>query len=58
VAGFRGAPGGKRAEYSLIEIEAIRHKDLPIYGIQFHPEVAHTGKGKEIYRNFVSLCKI
>ncbi|MEG9194522.1 MAG: GMP synthase subunit A [Candidatus Methanoglobus sp.] len=46
------------ARSEFCEIEAIKHRKLPIYGIQFHPEVAHTEKGKEIYRNFVSLCKI
>ncbi len=46
------------ARSEFCEIEAIRHRELPIYGVQFHPEVAHTEKGKEIYRNFVYLCKI
>ncbi|MEM4541509.1 MAG: GMP synthase subunit A [Archaeoglobaceae archaeon] len=45
------------ARSEFCEVEAMRHKSLPIYGIQFHPEVAHTEKGKEIYRNFVSICK-
>lgn len=37
---------------------AIRHKDKSIYGIQFHPEVAHTERGIEILRNFVlKICK-
>ena len=38
---------------------AIQHKTKKIYGIQFHPEVTHTEKGKEILNNFVSkVCKI
>ena len=38
---------------------AIQHKKRKIYGIQFHPEVTHTSKGKEIIKNFVfSICKI
>ncbi len=32
---------------------AIRHKDLPIYGVQFHPEVSHTPCGKDLLYNFV-----
>src|SRR5262249_15984589 len=32
---------------------AFRHRDLPIYGVQFHPEGTHTTEGREIYRNFV-----
>ena len=32
---------------------AIRHKNLPLFGLQFHPEVVHTAHGKEILENFV-----
>jgi len=32
---------------------AFRHRDKPIYGVQFHPEVTHTIEGREILRNFV-----
>lgn len=32
---------------------AIRNKEKKIYGVQFHPEVAHTEKGSEILKNFV-----
>jgi GMP synthase (glutamine-hydrolysing) len=28
-----------------------------IYAVQFHPEVAHTPRGHEILRNFVSRCE-
>lgn len=31
---------------------AIRNKEKKIWGVQFHPEVAHTPLGKEILRNF------
>lgn len=34
-------------------IAAIRHKKKSLYGIQFHPEVVHTPKGKDILANFV-----
>ena len=37
-------------------IENIKKK---IYGIQFHPEVTHTPKGKIIFKNFLfKICKI
>ncbi len=39
---------------------AIRNKKMKIYGVQFHPEVAHTEKGLEILKNFVYMiceCK-
>jgi len=34
-------------------IAAIGNKDKKIYGTQFHPEVIHTPKGKEILYNFL-----
>jgi GMP synthase (glutamine-hydrolysing) len=37
---------------------AVRHRSLPIYGVQFHPEVAHTPQGGRILRNFLfDVCK-
>ncbi|KAI6130126.1 hypothetical protein EV401DRAFT_613072 [Pisolithus croceorrhizus] len=36
---------------------AIAHDSKPIYGIQFHPEVTHSPKGKEIISRFViNIC--
>lgn len=36
---------------------AIRHRELPIWGLQFHPEVAHTEGGERILANFVrDIC--
>jgi GMP synthase (glutamine-hydrolysing) len=32
---------------------AFRHREHPIYGLQFHPEVTHTVDGVTILRNFV-----
>ena len=37
-------------------IAAVRHRDLPIFGLQFHPEVTHTPVGATVLRNFV--CEI
>ena len=38
-------------------IASIRHTEKKIYGVQFHPEVVHTPKGKEILRNFLfTIC--
>lgn len=35
------------------EIMAIRHNELPIEGVQFHPESIMTSFGKEMLRNFI-----
>ena len=36
---------------------AVRHADKPIWGVQFHPEVAHTEGGEQILSNFVmGIC--
>ena len=32
---------------------AIRHRERPVFAVQFHPEVIHTPQGKAILANFV-----
>ena len=37
----------------------IAHKHLPIFGLQFHPEVVHTPLGREIIANFLfKVCNL
>ena len=39
-------------------VAAIKHRRLPIWGLQFHPEVTHTPQGSKILGNFLtSICK-
>ena len=39
-------------------IAAVRHQELPIYGLQFHPEVSHTPYGSLILGNFLDrICR-
>ncbi len=37
------------------EIMAMKHKTLPVYGLQFHPESILTSDGKKIVENFVKM---
>ncbi|MDT9027747.1 MULTISPECIES: aminodeoxychorismate/anthranilate synthase component II [Rossellomorea] len=45
------------AETKEGEIMAIRHKQLPIEGVQFHPESIMTEQGKQLLLNFLTTYK-
>jgi len=53
-----GLPAGFQTTATTGEvITAIENAERRIYGLQFHPEVAHTPLGKEILRNFLfKIC--
>jgi len=36
------------------EVMAVRHRDLPIDGVQFHPESVLTPLGRDLARNFLA----
>jgi anthranilate synthase/aminodeoxychorismate synthase-like glutamine amidotransferase len=37
------------------EIQAVRHRTLPVWGVQFHPESLFSHGGRELLRNFLEL---
>jgi GMP synthase (glutamine-hydrolysing) len=46
--GFRAAARTEGCDFAAVE-----DRQRKLYGLQFHPEVAHTPRGKEILQNFV-----
>jgi GMP synthase (glutamine-hydrolysing) len=52
-AGFRSVGRTTNSPFAAIE-----HPKKQIYGLQFHPEVAHTPRGRELIQNFVyHICQ-
>ena len=37
------------------EIQAVRHREHPVWGVQFHPESIASESGRDILRNFLEL---
>ena len=45
------------AKTETCPLAAVKHKTLPVYALQFHPEVTHTPNGSVILRNFLyEIC--
>ncbi|MCX9084896.1 MAG: GMP synthase subunit A [Candidatus Methanoperedens sp.] len=47
----------KLARSNVCEVEAMKHRKKPLYGVQWHPEVSHTEKGNDLLMNFFRVCE-
>jgi GMP synthase (glutamine-hydrolysing) len=45
------------AHSEICAVEAMSAPDRGLYGVQFHPEVAHTERGQEVFENFLAVCE-
>lgn len=43
------------AETATCPLAAVKYDRLPIYGLQFHPEVTHSAQGRKVLSNFLTL---
>ena len=39
-------------------VMGVRHKELPIHGVQFHPESIATEYGHDLLANFMEVCEL
>ena len=39
------------------EVMAVRHRFLPLFGVQFHPEAYITQRGRELMENFLRIAE-
>lgn len=47
----------RTAESDVCAVEAMSDTDRDRYGVQFHPEVAHTEEGNVVFENFKAICE-
>ena len=47
----------RTATSDVCGIEAMSNVEAGLYGVQWHPEVAHTERGEEVFENFVAICE-
>src|SRR6056297_3169364 len=46
----------RTATSDVCGVEAMSDTDRQLYGVQWHPEVAHTEEGEAVFENFLAVC--
>jgi len=46
----------RTAKSDVCGVESMSDTDRQLFGVQWHPEVAHTERGEEVFENFLALC--
>ena len=47
----------RTATSEVCGVEAMSDPDRDLYGVQWHPEVAHTERGEAVFENFLDICR-
>jgi len=47
----------RTAHSDVCGVEAMSDTDRDRYGVQWHPEVAHTEEGEAVFENFRDICE-
>ena len=47
----------RTAHSDVCGIEAMSDTGRDLYGVQWHPEVAHTEEGEAVFENFLDVCQ-
>ena len=45
------------ARSDICGVEAMSDTGQDLYGVQWHPEVAHTEEGEAVFENFLAICE-
>jgi GMP synthase (glutamine-hydrolysing) len=47
----------RTAKSDVCGVEAMSDTERELYGVQWHPEVAHTEEGEAVFENFLDICE-
>jgi len=54
----KAVPSGfdRTARSDVCGVEAMSDVDRDLFGVQWHPEVAHTAEGEAVFEDFLAIC--